>query len=400
MSERLPIGREPVRDVPRDDVSRPSRVSNAPEDAHGTLRYARQRTLREFGPEGQARLAAARILLVGTGGLGSPAALYLAAAGVGTLGLVDDDVVDLSNLHRQLLYGTAAVGRPKLEAAAARLADVNPLVRVVRHETRLRRANAAALVADYDLVIDGTDNFPARYAINDACVAHGIPFVYGSVARFEGQVSVFAAPGGPCYRCLFPEAPAPGTVPSCAEEGVLGVMPGLIGLLQATEAIKWCVGLGESLVGRLVLFDALGQRMREVALPRRMACPVCGDAAVAARAAGADAQEAVMQDEDLTPAALEARLAAGEQPVLLDVREPWEHAIAALPGAVLIPLASLPQQAGTLDATAHVVVYCHHGGRSAMAAQWLREQGFTHVSNLEGGIDAWSTTVDASLPRY
>jgi molybdopterin/thiamine biosynthesis adenylyltransferase/rhodanese-related sulfurtransferase len=371
-----------------------------PADTDGALRYARQRTLREFGPDGQTRLSAARMLLVGSGGLGSPAALYLAAAGVGTLGLVDDDVVDLSNLHRQLLYGTSDVGRPKLEAAANRLGDVNPLVRVVLHETRLRRSNAAALVADYDLVIDGTDNFPARYAINDACVARGIPFVYGSVARFEGQVSVFAAPGGPCYRCLFPEPPAPGTVPSCAEEGVLGVMPGLIGLLQATEAIKWCVGLGESLVGRLVLFDALGQRMREVALPRRVACPVCGDAAVTARGSQGAAEEAVMQDEELTPGALSARLAAGEQPVLLDVREPWEHEIAALPGSTLIPLSTLAQQALTLDKGAHLVVYCHHGGRSAMAAQWLRAQGFTHVSNLAGGIDAWSLEVDASLPRY
>jgi len=369
-----------------------------PIDAAAHARYARQRVLREFGADGQARLAAARVLIVGAGGLGSPSALYLAAAGVGTLGLVDDDTVDESNLHRQLLYGTSDVGRRKLDAAAARLQDVNPLVCVVPHATRLRTSNAAALVAEYDLVIDGTDNFPARYAINDACVRRGIPFVYGSVARFEGQVSVFGAPEGPCYRCLFPEPPPPGTVPTCAEDGVLGVLPGMIGLLQATEAIKWCTGLGESLAGRLLLFDALTQRMREVALPRNPACRVCGAAARAARSDGRG-DEAEMS-EDTTPRELAARLARGDSPVLLDVREAWEYAIAALPGSVLVPLGTLQQRTGTLDAQAEYVVYCHHGGRSAMAAQWLRSQGFARVANLEGGIDAWSLEVDATVPRY
>ncbi len=367
-------------------------------------RYARQRVLREFGPAGQEKLAAARVLIVGTGGLGSPAALYLAAAGVGTIGLVDDDVVDASNLHRQLLYGTSDVGRPKLHAARARLHEVNPLVRVVLHETRLRAGNADALVAEYDLVVDGTDNFPARYAINDACVARGIPFVYGSVARFEGQVSMFAAPDGPCYRCLFPDPPAPGTVPTCAEDGVLGVLPGLIGLMQATEVIKWCTGLGDVLAGRLLLFDALAQRTREVTLPRDPACRVCGDAArqaaPAARPSAARDSEETPMLEDLTPTALAASLAAGNTPVLLDVREPWEHAIAALPGAELVPLATLPQRAATLDPDVDYVVYCHHGGRSAMAAQWLRAQGIPRVANLEGGIDRWSLDVDASVPRY
>lgn len=374
---------------------------SAPSDAAAHAahpRYARQRVLREFGPDGQTRLAAARVLIVGTGGLGSPSALYLAAAGVGTIGLVDTDTVDESNLHRQLLYGTSDVGRAKLDAAAVRLHDVNPLVHVVPHATRLRSSNAAGLVAGYDLVIDGTDNFPARYAINDACVIRGIPFVYGSVARFEGQVSVFGAPDGPCYRCLFPDPPPPGTVPTCAEEGVLGVLPGMIGLLQATEAIKWCTGLGESLAGRLLLFDALTQRMREVALPRNPACRVCGAAACAARAAGTR-DEAEMFD-DTTPMELAARLARGESPLLLDVREEWEYAIAALPGSVLVPLGTLQQRTGSLDPQAEYVVYCHHGGRSAMAAQWLRSQGFARVANLEGGIDAWSLEVDASVPRY
>ncbi len=361
-------------------------------------RYARQRTLREFGPASQASLAAARVLIVGTGGLGSPSALYLTAAGVGTIGLVDEDVVDASNLHRQLLYGTSDVGRPKLEAAAARLRDVNPLVQVITHETRFRAVNAHALVADYDLVIDGTDNFPARYAINDACVARGIPFVYGSVSRFEGQVSVFGVKDKPCYRCLFPDAPPPGTVPTCAEEGVLGVLPGLIGLMQATEAIKWCTGIGELLAGRLLLYDALVQRTREVALPRNAACRSCGDAAQAARAAG-QVEEPVLS-QDTTPTALAARLAAGDAPVLLDVREPWEHALAALPASVLVPLGTLQQRTPSLDPHAEYVVYCHHGGRSAMAAEWLRRQGFARVANLEGGIDAWSREVDASIARY
>jgi molybdopterin/thiamine biosynthesis adenylyltransferase/rhodanese-related sulfurtransferase len=309
---------------------------------------------------------------------------------------VDTDTVDASNLHRQLLYGTSDVGRLKLDAAAARLHDVNPLVQVRPHATRLRAANAAALVAEYDLVIDGTDNFPARYAINDACVRRGIPFVYGSVARFEGQVSVFGAPEGPCYRCLFPEPPPLGTVPTCAEEGVLGVLPGMIGVLQATEAIKWCTGLGESLAGRLLLFDALTQRMREVALPRNPACRVCGPAADAARPAGTGDE----MTHETTPSDVAARLARGDSLLLLDVREPWEHALAALPHAMLVPLDTLQQRTATLDPTAEYVVYCHHGGRSAMATQWLRSQGFARVANLEGGIDAWSREVDASIPRY
>ena len=355
-------------------------------------RYARQRILREFGPDGQARLAGARVLCVGAGGLGAPVALYLAAAGVGTLGLVDRDVVEASNLHRQLLYGTSDVGRPKLEAAAARLHDVNPLVDVVRHDVRLSADNADALVTGYDVVVDGTDNFPARYAINDACVRAGIPFVYGSVSRFEGQVSLFGAPDGPCYRCLFPEPPAPGTVPSCAEEGVLGVLPGIVGLWQATEAIKWCTGLGQPLAGRLLLYDALAASVREVSVPRDASCPACG----AGRSDPSPVTAPPMASApptpiELEPAALRARL---------DVREPWEHRVAALPEARLVPLGTLAEAAASLDPAAEYVVYCHHGGRSAMAVQWLREQGFARTTNLTGGIDAWSLTVDPSVPRY
>lgn len=366
-------------------------------------RYARQRVLREFGVVGQERLAASRVLIVGAGGLGSPSALYLAAAGVGTIGLVDQDVVDPSNLHRQLLYDTRDVGREKLVAATERLRALNPLVTIVPHTTRLARANAETLVAEYHMVIDGTDNFPARYAINDACLARGIPFVYGSVARFEGQVSVFCAPDGPCYRCLFPEPPAPGMVPSCAEDGVLGVLPGVIGMMQSIEAIKWCVQLGTPLVGRLLLYDALMQRTEEVTLPKRPGCPHCGGG----RRAGAASddtrsthREEQGMSEDIDPQSLAQSLKAGATPVLLDVREQWEYDIAHLPNATLVPLKTLQGAVGGLDPAKEYVVYCHHGGRSAMAAEWLRSQGFAKVSNLVGGIDQWSVQVDPGVRRY
>jgi molybdopterin/thiamine biosynthesis adenylyltransferase/rhodanese-related sulfurtransferase len=403
-------------------VTAPLRREPAVSDAFA--RYARQRRLPELGDEGQRRLAAARVLIVGVGGLGSPAALYLAAAGVGTLSLVDDDVVDESNLHRQLLYGTADIGRPKLDAAAARLANVNPLVRVVRHETRLGRDNAVDLIRGHDIVLDGTDTFAARYAINDACVMLGVPFVYGSVARFDGQVSVFGTPAGPCYRCLFPEPPAPGAVPTCAEEGVLGVLPGLIGLWQATEVLKWCAGLGQPLAGRLLLHDALAARTREVRVARRADCPACSPAgraalAVAAGTPGVGASTppvgvitpgvggspppvaaSTPAVAVITPAALQALLASDRPPLLLDVREPWEYRAAAIAGARLVPFGEVGALLETLDRTASCVVYCHRGRRSRVVVEWLREQGVPHAASLEGGIDAWSEQVDASVPRY
>ncbi|MCU0616724.1 MAG: molybdopterin-synthase adenylyltransferase MoeB [Gemmatimonadaceae bacterium] len=395
-------------------------------------RYARQRRLPEFGDAGQARLAASRVLIVGVGGLGSPAAQYLAAAGVGTIGLVDDDVVDVSNLHRQPLYGTADVGRAKVDAAASRLAVVNPLVRIVRHETRLTRENAHALIADYHIVLDGTDTFSARYAINDACVALGVPFVYGSVARFEGQVSVFATADGPCYRCLFPEPPAPGSVPTCAEEGVLGVLPGLIGVWQATEVLKWCAGLGAPLSGRLVLFDALGARTQEIRLARRAGCAGCGMSHSVSHPASlsqsvshgmsqpmshpmsqsmshpmsqfmshpTEAEPAASGPDVLAPETVAAWRAAGTPMQLVDVREPWEHRTAAIAGSRLVPFGTLSEQLDTLDRTVPLVVYCHRGTRSRVAVDWLREQGFAQAASLRGGIDAWSVVVDATIPRY
>jgi sulfur-carrier protein adenylyltransferase/sulfurtransferase len=387
-------------------------------------RYARQRRLPELGDAGQARLASSRVLIVGVGGLGSPAAQYLAAAGVGTLGLVDDDVVDVSNLHRQPLYGTADVGRAKVDAAASRLAVVNPLVRVVRHEMRLTRENARAIIADYDIVLDGTDTFSARYAINDACVALGVPFVYGSVARFEGQVSVFATPDGPCYRCLFPEPPAPGLVPTCAEEGVLGVLPGLIGMWQATEVLKWCAGLGAPLAGRLVLFDALGARAQEIRLARRVGCAGCGMSHSVSHGMSpvlshpvpmsqsvshlmshfmshpTSSESAASVPDVLAPETVAEWRARGTPMLLLDVREPWEHRTAAIAGSRLVPFGTLAEQLETLDRALPLVVYCHRGTRSRVAVDWLREQGFAQAVSLRGGIDAWSVAVDDRVPRY
>ena len=331
--------------------------------------------------------------------------MYLAAAGLGTLGLVDVDVVDESNLHRQLLYGTHDVGTRKLDAARHRLHDINPLVQVQLHHTRINPTNARDIIAGYDIVLDGTDNFPARYAINDACVALHVPFVYGSVARFEGQVSVFAAPDGPCYRCLFPEAPEAGTVPNCAEDGVLGILPGIIGLHQSTEVIKWLTGIGRMLVGRLMMLDLLDHSTNEVSLARDPACSTCGsaEAHVASPATlTITSSTRVMPDTapeiDVTEVA--ERLRTGSDLVLLDVREPWEFELAALPNAVLIPLSTIPNAVNTLDRDQEYVVYCHHGMRSAMAANWLKSRGFEHVHNMTGGIDAWSLNVDRSVPQY
>lgn len=363
-------------------------------------RYARQVVLKGFGAEAQQRLLSARVCIVGVGGLGSPAAMYLAAAGVGQLTLIDEDVVDESNLHRQLLFTTPDVGQPKLDVAAARLCALNPDVQVVLHNTRLTAQNAAALTREHDVVLDATDNFPTRYALNDACLAHGMPLVYGSVARFEGQVSVFAAPGGPCYRCLFPEMPAPGTVPTCAEEGVLGVVPGIVGLLQATEVIKLITQIGEPLVGQLLLLDLLTHDQQRIGIARRAGCAACGSLTVAESDQSTSSPVSRPMVQQLTPAEVAALLAGPNPPVLIDVREAWEVETAQVAGSAHLPLNTLPQQLPTLNPSRTYALLCHHGMRSEMAANWLAQQGFTSLINVQGGIDAWSLTVDPGIPRY
>lgn len=364
-------------------------------------RYARHFVLPEVGEAGQDRLRGARVLLVGAGGLGSPVAMYLAAAGVGTIGIVDHDVVDASNLHRQILHGTRDIGRPKLASARDRLREINPNVRVETHDLRLTSANALDLVTGYEIVVDGTDNFPTRYLINDACVLADRPNVYGAIHRFEGQVSVFATENGPCYRCLYPEPPPPHLVPSCAEGGVLGVLPGIIGSVQATEAIKLLLGIGEPLAGRLFVLDALHGRVHTVQIARDPACPACGtrelqslidyDAFCGGASHDADA---------IAPRALAERLARGEAIDLIDVREPFEWTIARIDGARLIPLGDLQRALGSLDPTRETVVYCHHGIRSAHGAAMLRAAGFRKVLNLSGGIARWSSEVDPAVPQY
>ena len=370
------------------------------------LRYSRHLILPDVGVEGQRRLKAARVLVVGAGGLGSPLALYLAAAGVGTLGLVDFDAVDLTNLQRQILHGTADVGRPKLASARERIADVNPHVQVDTYETRLTSANALEILRGYDLVVDGTDNFATRYLVNDACVLLGIPNVYGSIFRFEGQASVFATAEGPCYRCLYREPPPPGLVPSCAEGGVLGVLPGLIGVIQANEAIKLILGIGEPLIGRLLLVDALGMTFRTLQLRRDPECPACGTREIRALidyeafcgvADGGSKDEAV---PEVTPIELAARIGRREDFDLLDVREPHEWAIGKLPGARLVPLGTLAEAAAALDPARDVVVYCRAGVRGAKAVRQLQANGFHRVVNLTGGIIRWSDEVDPTVPKY
>jgi adenylyltransferase/sulfurtransferase len=355
------------------------------------IRYSRHLILPEIGPEGQAKLKAARVLLVGAGGLGSPAALYLAAAGVGTLGIVDFDAVDLSNLHRQVIHGTPDVGRSKLVSASETLAAINPNVRMVPHAVMLTSENAMGILKAYDLVVDGTDNFPTRYLVNDACVLLGKPNVYGSILGFEGQASVFCAPGGPCYRCLYPDPPPPGVVPSCAEGGVLGVLPGMVGVIQATEAIKWIVGIGEPLVGRLLMYDALGMRFNEVRIRRDAACPVCGDAPTVTRLIDYDRFCGVFPPEskvvdEIGPGELIQMLDGPRSFTLLDVRTPREHAMDRIPGSILIPLAELPDRIDELDPKEPMVVYCRVGARSAHACALLMEHGFDKIVNLRGGI--------------
>ena len=369
-------------------------------------RYSRHLTLPEVGVEGQLRLRDASVLLVGAGGLGSPLAIYLAAAGVGRIGLVDFDVVELSNIHRQVLYSTEDVGRRKLDLARERLEAINPHVRTDRHDVRLSADNALDIVSDYDVIVDGTDNFPTRYLVNDACVLLGKPNVYGSIFRFEGQLSVFWAARGPCYRCLYPEPPPPGSVPNCAEGGVLGVLPGIIGTLQATEAIKLILGSGDPLLGRLLLFDALEMRFRDLRLRKDPDCPICGDrpsihelvdievsCAAVPGTTPADPPE-VGADE------LKRRMEGPGPPLLLDVRTPEEWQICRLEGARLIPVQELAGRVDELDRAREVVVYCHHGGRGAQAAELLTRHGFQRVRNLTGGIDAWAVEIDTSMPRY
>lgn len=365
--------------------------------AEELLRYGRHLILPQVGLEGQRKLKAARVLLVGAGGLGSPAALYLAAAGVGTITVVDDDVVDASNLQRQILHGSRDIGRRKTESARERLADLNPNVLVHVHATRLTASNARALVARHDVVLDGSDNFATRYLVNDACVLEDTPDVYASVFRFEGQASVFATPDGPCYRCIFPDPPPRELVPDCAEAGVLGVLPGLLGVIQATEALKLILGVGQPLVGRLLMVDALGMQMRTIEIPRNPECPACGTRSIRLTAdGGAAARQRREQPPhaaavpEITPRELAAQLDAADPLVLLDVREPAEWQLARLPGARLVPLGTLEEVLPTLDPRQETVVYCRSGVRSATAVRRLRAAGFEHVRNLAGGILRWS----------
>jgi adenylyltransferase/sulfurtransferase len=372
------------------------------------LRYSRHLIIPNVGMDGQRKLKAARVLLIGAGGLGSPLALYLAAAGVGTLGLVDFDVVDMTNLQRQVLHGTKDVGRPKLDSARDRILDVNPHVHVEGYETRLTSENALEILRDYDLVIDGTDNFPTRYLTNDACVLLGKPNVYGSIYRFEGQASVFATAEGPCYRCLFREPPPPGLVPSCAEGGVLGVLPGLIGTIQATEGIKLLLGIGEPLIGRLLLVDALALKFRTVKLRKDPSCPMCGTHEIRELidyeqfcgidpTAAADGGAGV---PEITPDELAVRLRRNDDFDLVDVREPYELDIARIDGARLVPLATLAASLSTLDSARDIVVMCRSGARSAKAVRQLQGAGFRRVWNLAGGILRWSDDVDPLVPKY
>jgi adenylyltransferase/sulfurtransferase len=374
-------------------------------------RYSRHIILPEVGIEGQRRLKAARVLCVGTGGLGSPLALYLAAAGIGTLGLVDFDVVDASNLQRQIIHATPDIGRKKLDSAAEKLTALNPELKVIKHETRLTSANALDILKDYDVVADGTDNFPTRYLVNDACVLLGIPNAYGSIFRFEGQASVFAATDAPCYRCLYPEPPPPGLVPSCAEGGVLGILPGLVGVIQATEVIKLILGKGETLAGRLLLVDALNMRFRQLKLRKNPDCPICGTHRTITKLidyeqfcgiappAPSNVQEIKNGVPQITVQQLKKRIDAGEDVYILDVREPFEYKIANL-GGQLIPLGEVAQRLSEIDRSREVVVQCKGGVRSQKAAEVLKQNGFEHVINLAGGIVAWATEIDPSIKKY
>ncbi|MBY0505188.1 MAG: molybdopterin-synthase adenylyltransferase MoeB [Bryobacteraceae bacterium] len=403
------VNDEDIRYLQREatPVTATDTVSIVPSIAGGALsqeemlRYSRQLIMPEVGVEGQEKLKAARVLMIGTGGLGAPIGMYLAAAGVGTIGLMDFDVVDATNLHRQVIHGTADVGRKKLDSAADRMLGINPNTTIIRHEMALSSENALGVIANYDLVVDGTDNFPTRYLVNDACMIAGKPNVYGSIFRFEGQATVFCLDDGPCYRCLYPEPPPPGLVPSCAEGGVLGILPGIVGLVQATEAVKLILGIGQSLKGRLLLYDALEMKFRELRLRRDPACAwhdrsrpqklidyqqFCG---ILPPPAG-----------ELEPREVKAKFDRGESFLLVDVREPHEWQIGRIDGAKLIPLGDLPQRLAELDPAAEIVMHCKAGGRSAKAVALLKEKGYANVTNMKGGILLWSDQVDASVPKY
>ena len=374
-------------------------------------RYSRHLIMPEVGMDGQLRLKAASVLCIGAGGLGSPVAMYLAAAGVGRIGIVDFDVVDYSNLQRQIIHGTPDVGRPKLESARDSLASINPEVSIETHDLALSSANALDVFREYDVIVDGTDNFPTRYLVNDACVLLGKPNCYGSIFRFEGQASVFGATDGPCYRCLYPEPPPPGLVPSCAEGGVLGILPGVVGTIQATEAVKLIIGAGEPLIGRFLIYDALRMRFRELKLRRDPECPVCGDNRTVtelidydqfcgvAPAATATA-DAPPPGDDATVEQLKARLEGRDAPFILDVREPQEYQICNIPGSTLIPLGELPSRLHELEGRGEMIVHCKSGVRSAKAVKLLREAGFAQAKNLRGGILRWIDVVDPTLPKY
>jgi adenylyltransferase/sulfurtransferase len=374
------------------------------------LRYSRHLIMPEVGMEGQLKLKNASVLLVGTGGLGAPLGLYLAAAGIGRIGLVDFDVVDFTNLQRQVIHGTKDVGRKKLDSAADKMADINPHVQIEKHEVALTSDNALDIIKNYDLVIDGTDNFPTRYLVNDACVLLKKPNVYGSIFRFEGQSTIFAYPGGPCYRCLYPEPPPPGLVPSCAEGGVLGILPGMIGLMQATEAVKLILGIGEPLVGRLVLYDALAMRFRELKLRRNPECPACGDHPTVTKLidyqqfCGVPGHEApptpVAASGDIDPIEVKQKLDRGDKFTFIDVREPHEYQICKIPGTKLIPLGELPKRLNELDKNSEIIAHCKSGVRSGKAVALLTENGFPYARNMKGGILAWSDKVDPSVPKY
>ena len=388
-------------------ATRAERLALSPQEIS---RYSRHLIMPEVALDGQKRLKAARILLIGAGGLGSPLGLYLAAAGIGRIGLVDFDVVDFSNLQRQVLHGTPDVGRPKLQSAQERIKAINPEVQIDLYETRLTSANALQIFEPYDVIIDGTDNFPTRYLVNDACVLLKKPNVYGSIFRFDGQASVFYPPHGPCYRCLYPEPPPPGEVPSCAEGGVLGVLPGLIGCIQATEGIKLILGKGSTLIGRLLLYDALQMKFQEFKVRRNPKCPVCGDRPTITKLIDYEQFCGVRGQEAPAPAAdgqsettveeVKRRLDAHEDLFILDVRNPEEYQLCRIPGSKLIPLPELPRRFQELDKSREIIIHCKSGMRSLKAQHFLREKGFQNTKNLKGGILAWAEKIDPRMPRY
>jgi molybdopterin/thiamine biosynthesis adenylyltransferase/rhodanese-related sulfurtransferase/molybdopterin converting factor small subunit len=404
-------GAGPTKPLPEPvSVISEERGENAELSNEEILRYSRHLILPEVNLEGQKRLKAAKVLCIGAGGLGSPLILYLAAAGVGTIGIVDFDTVDLTNLQRQIIHGTKDVGRLKMESARETLRDINPHVEVIGFEEQFSSENAMRIVKDFDIVIDGTDNFPTRYLTNDVCVLLNKPNVYGSIFRFEGQASVFWAEKGPCYRCLYPEPPPPGLVPSCAEGGVLGVLPGIVGCIQATEAIKLILGIGNPLIGRLMLFNALKMQFRELKLQKDPSCPICGTNRTITELIDYEefcgirgeeaAPQAVTENEEITVEQLKARMDSGEHLTVIDVSEPYEYAIARIPGTKLIPLGQIDERAGELDPNTEIILHCRSGKRSADALNRLKAKGFTNLKNVVGGITAWSEEIDPSVPKY